>query len=120
MTTTEKMEGHPIQIGTSGITGPQWLLPWVRMVETYTNSPMGSYSPLLVAAETVNALINAGWTAPNDPDNVVDDAESSEADIAAREVADLVWRATTCPDDQKPGIQALTVEALQRYRKTIV
>ena len=116
MTTTEKREGHPIQIGASGITGPQWLLPWVRMVETYTN-PMGSYSPLLVAAETVNALIAAGWTAPNDPGT--DDA-SSEADIAAREVADLVWRATTCPDDQKPGIQALTIEALQRYRKTIV
>lgn len=39
--------------------------------------------------------------------------------MRAKLTIDIVWRATTCPEDQKPGIQALTVEALHRYRKRI-
>ena len=114
--TTEPTEGHPIKIGLTAINGPLHLMPWVQMLTAYIEPRMGTYSPTSMAAEALNGLIAAGWIPPNDPE---EDADPSEADLAAREVADLVWRATTCSKEEAPGIQALTIEALHRYRKRI-
>jgi hypothetical protein len=134
MTDPSPGRGHPFIIKDTTIEAPAWLMPWLHMVEGMMR-PNGAWSPTSKAAEMLNTLMAAGWIPPNAPETpaVKDIAEyereQEEAKLdeqidlmneAAREVADLLWRSTTCSDEEAPGIRAMTIEALRRYRMRMV
>ena len=102
----------PFKVTSDTVEGPTHLMPWLKLIEGHMPR-VGYYNAMLTAAEVLCSLMASGWEPPNS-ESEDDDTDTSEAAI---EVADLVLRSLDCPDEQRAGVNALLLDAVNRYRK---
>lgn len=90
--------------GTS-TDGPSWLLPHSLLVR-------GAITATHPVATILNNLLDAGWIAPNDPEF----SKDSEYATLCVDIVDLLLLSTSCPDEEKSGVQRVLLSKVDQAR----